>query len=154
MECRSPAASRAAVPLRLIVRDVGPPVATPWSLERMTLLAKAHGVMRDAPFRDDAADDWSPDMRRDCQGKVAAALILLHEAGLPLSAMRGYVVLARINGRDGYWKHAALVVRMQPRGEAVDYVLDHLQSGVRTLTWAMRAGLYIEAVPMMRAEPS
>lgn len=144
----------AAAVLRIITGEVGPPSATAWSIERMALLAEVQGVMRWTAYRDDGLDDWTPDMAGDCQGKASAALILLNDDGLPLSAMRGYVLLSLIEGRNGYWKHAALVVRMMAAGGAVDYALDHNQAGVRTLSWAMRAGLYVEAVPMMRAEPA
>ena len=141
------------MPLTFTTEGVGEPKACRMNPDMLQMhLAHVHQLMRSTRYRNDHKDDWTPDMNRDCQGKVAAAMIELSLRRVPLSAMRGYVVAARTTKRGGWVAHAVLVVRHRDAdGAVLDYVLDHLQDGRRTLVWMLAKDLYRNARPALMA---
>lgn len=104
------------------------------------VLVAVHTIMRVAPWRDDHANDWTPDFTRDCQGKVSAAMQTLWLAGFPLSCMRGYVGGTTVDGKTYDW-HAVLVVRVRV-GFLDDILLDHLRAAISVAHLAVQLGWY------------
>ena len=118
----------------------------------MQALKQVQRIMNYSRYRNDQADDWTPDMNRDCQGKVAAAIVELHERFVPLDCMRGFVGECLVKREPARWSsHAILVVRVFTLPTPIDYVLDNRQTGIRTMAWMNAKSLYRNMRPAIRA---
>lgn len=131
------------------------PVPTPegWlTAERLVELAGLFRQARTAAYRNDFADDWTPRLEGDCQGKTAWLMEALGARGWPAGSLRGLIcgyrpwaarnlLPAWLRGTVRH--HALLVVRVTWNGKRHDLVADIRR---RALVYGVPAE-YVEVRP-------